>query len=71
LLQEVPLGDAEQAAVEDGVAASDYLLAKLANVPIPAGPTPRQMGAELVQIASLRPVLQASDCNDGRNMDQT
>jgi hypothetical protein len=71
LLQEVPLGEAEQAAVEDAVAACEDLLAKLANVLRPAGTTPRQMGAELVQITSLRPVLPASDCDDGRNMDQT
>ena len=39
LLQEIPLGEAEQAAVEDGVAAYENLLPKLADVPTPAGPT--------------------------------
>ena len=57
LLQEIPLGDAEQAAVEDGVAAYENLLSKLADVPTPAGPTLRQIGAELVQITSVRPTL--------------
>jgi hypothetical protein len=57
LLQEIPLGEAEQAAVEDGVAAYENLLSKLADVPTPAGPTPRQIGTELVQITCIRPAL--------------
>jgi hypothetical protein len=59
LLQEIPLGEAEteQAAVEEGVAAYENLLSKLVDVPTPAGPTPRQMGVELVQITSIRPAL--------------
>jgi hypothetical protein len=52
LLQEIPLGEEEQAAVEDGIAAYENLLSKLADVPTPAGPTPHQIGAELVQITS-------------------
>lgn len=60
LLQEIPLGEAEQAAVEDGVAAYENLLSKLTDVPTPAGPTPRQIGAGLVQITSVRPALPAS-----------
>ena len=56
LLQEIPLGESEQAAVEDGIAAYENLLSKLADVPTPAGPTPRQIGAELVQITSVRQV---------------
>jgi hypothetical protein len=54
--QEIPLGEAEQAAVEDGIAAYENLLSKLADVPTPAGPTPHQIGAELVQITSFRQV---------------
>src|SRR5271155_5243527 len=54
LLQEIPLGEAEQAAVEDGVSAYENLLSKLADVPTPAGPTPRQIGTDLVQITSVR-----------------
>jgi hypothetical protein len=41
LLQEIPLGEAEQAAAEYGVAAYENLLSKLSDVPTPAGPTPR------------------------------
>jgi hypothetical protein len=54
LLQEIPLGEAEQAAVEDGVAAYENLLSKLTDVPTPAGRTPRQIGTGLVQITALR-----------------
>jgi hypothetical protein len=39
LLQEISLGEAEQAAVEDGISAYEKLLLKLADVPTPAGPT--------------------------------
>jgi integrase len=57
LLQEIPLGEAEQAAVEDGVTAYENLLSKLEDVPTPAGPTPREIGTALVQITSVRPAL--------------
>src|SRR5437870_4960282 len=67
LLQEIPLGEAEQAAVEDGVAAYENLLSKLSDVPTPAGPTPRQLGAGLVQITSVRPALPASTLTDSRS----
>ena len=68
LLQEIPLGEAEQAAVEDGVTAYENLLSKLADVPTPAGRTPRQIGAELVQITSVRPALPASAIADSRSI---
>ena len=48
----------EQAAVEDGVTAYENLLSKLTDVPTPAGPTPQQIGAELVQVTSVRRVQQ-------------
>jgi hypothetical protein len=64
LLQEIPLGEGEPATVEDGVGAFEKLLSKLTDVPTLAGPTPRQIGTELVQITSLRPALPAPDCND-------
>ena len=67
LLQETPLGEAEQAAVEDGVAAYENLLSKLSDVPTPAGPTLRQLGAGLVQITSVRPPLPASTLTDSRS----
>jgi hypothetical protein len=41
--QEIPLTDAEAAAVDDGASALDSLLKRLANVPTPAGPTPLQL----------------------------
>lgn len=43
LKQEIPLTEAEVAAVDDGVTAFDRLLTQLAHVPTPAGPTPRQI----------------------------
>ncbi len=50
--QEIPLNEAELAAVDDGVAALQKLLDQLADVATPAGPTPRQLRAcELVKIA--------------------
>jgi hypothetical protein len=50
--QEIPLGESEVAALDDGVSALESLLDRLANVPTPAGPTPRQLlrGDALVQI---------------------
>ena len=49
--QEIPLKDAELAAIDDGVAAFEKLLAELSDVPTPAGPTPRQLhDSGLVQV---------------------
>jgi hypothetical protein len=45
LLKEVPLTDDERAAVEEGTEALTALLDRLTDVPTPAGPTPRQLGA--------------------------
>jgi hypothetical protein len=42
LRQEIPLNDAELKAVDEGIAAHDELVAKLADVPAPDGATPRQ-----------------------------
>jgi integrase len=53
LLQEIPLGEAEQAAVEEGITAYESLLTKLADVPTPSGQTPRQIGAGLVPVTAL------------------
>jgi integrase len=44
MLLQIPLSDDERAAVEDGQLALDGLLERLADVPTPAGPTPRQLG---------------------------
>jgi integrase len=45
MLQEMPLRDEERAAVEDGVAAMGKLCERLADVPTPAGPSPRELTA--------------------------
>jgi integrase len=45
LKQEIPLTDDERAAVDDGLEALDKLCGQLADVPTPAGPTPRELGA--------------------------
>jgi hypothetical protein len=55
LLQEIPLGEAEHAAIEEGVTAYEKLLLKLADVPTPAGPTQRQISTGLIQITTARP----------------
>ena len=43
--QEIPLTDEERTAVEDGLVAMERLCTQLADVPTPAGPTPRQLGS--------------------------
>lgn len=43
MLAQIPLTDDERDAVEDGSAADDRLIGRLADVPTPAGPTPRQL----------------------------
>jgi len=49
--QEIPLSDAELAALEDGVSALESLLNRLADVPTPAGPTPLELrDTALIQI---------------------
>ena len=44
MLVNIPLTADEQAAVEDGQAALDQLLQRLADIPTPAGMTPRELG---------------------------
>jgi hypothetical protein len=46
MLVGIPLTNDERAAVEDGQAAVDRLLHRLADVATPAGPTPRQLQAD-------------------------
>jgi hypothetical protein len=43
----IPLTDDEQTAVEDGQAALDHLLQRLADIPTPAGTTPRQLNTAI------------------------
>jgi hypothetical protein len=51
LRQDIPLADAELSAVEDGLTAYEQLLKKLADIPTPAGPTPRELAdGNLVQL---------------------
>jgi hypothetical protein len=52
LKQEIPLTDAESAAVDDGLEALERLCLQLADLPTPAGPTPR----ELAHTASFVPL---------------
>ena len=62
LRQEIPLNEAELAAVDDGVAALEKLLSQLADIPTPAGLTPRQLQAPaLVQMQ----VMPISPLNEG------
>jgi integrase len=68
LLQEIPLGEAEQAAVEDGISAYEKLLLKLADVPTPAGPT-RQISTGLVQITTVRPTLNVAVLQEYERLD--
>ena len=59
MLVSIPLTDDEQAAVEDGQAALDQLLQRLADVSTPAGTTPRQLTATPLPIVAVnhgRPV---------------
>jgi hypothetical protein len=55
MLAQIPLTDEERAAVEEGSEAVERLIARLADVPTPAGPTPRQLeqSAEFIPLASL------------------
>ena len=55
MLAAVPLTDDEQAAVDDGRAALDQLLHRLADVPTPAGPTPRQLSVRAT--GTLLPII--------------
>ncbi|MGW7387068.1 hypothetical protein [Streptomyces sp. NPDC054794] len=43
MLATIPLTDEERAAVDDGQTALNQLLERLADVPTPSGPTPRQL----------------------------
>jgi hypothetical protein len=43
MLAQIPLTDDERDAVEDGAATVERLIARLADVPTPAGLTPRQL----------------------------
>ena len=52
----IPLTDDERAAVEEGAGAVQRLLARLADTPTPAGPTPRQTPAPTGPLLSINPL---------------
>ena len=50
---EIPLTESERAAVEEGAAAVEQLIERLADTPTPAGPTLRQLQATFVPLDTL------------------
>ncbi|MFK4041806.1 hypothetical protein ACI2LC_38900 [Nonomuraea wenchangensis] len=56
MITAIPLTDDERAAVDDGQAALDKLLGQLADIPTPAGTTPRQLEAPAA--VTLLPIVQ-------------
>jgi hypothetical protein len=64
MLAAIPPTDDERAAVEDGQAALDSLLGRLADTPTPAGVTPRQIG--LPPTATLLPIIDVSQAKTGQ-----
>ncbi|MGW9032507.1 tyrosine-type recombinase/integrase [Streptomyces sp. NPDC055722] len=55
MLVSIPLTDDERAAVDDGQTAIDALLDRLADIPTPAGPSPRELnGPNLLPIIEVR-----------------
>jgi len=51
--QAIPLTDEELAAVEGDLTATEQLIAGLAAIPTPAGPTPQQLGAWAQNVIAL------------------
>ena len=52
----IPLTDDERAAVDDGHTAVTKLLDRLADIPTPAGPTPRELGSPATM--TMLPIMQ-------------
>ena len=52
MLQRIPLTDEERTAVEEGSVLFEQMCQRLAGVPTPAGPTPKQISAGLVEIST-------------------
>ena len=63
MLASIPLSDDERAAVDEGQTALDQLLERLADVPTPAGTTPRQIGAPAT--ATLLPIVSVNQGKSG------
>jgi len=68
MLTSVPLTDDEQAAVHDGQTALDQLLERLADIPTPAGPTPRQLGTPAT--VPLLPIVGVTGGRSGAGADR-
>ncbi|MFK0024049.1 hypothetical protein [Streptomyces sp. NPDC090798] len=58
MLASMPLSDEERAAVDDGQDALDQLLGRLADVPTPSGPTPREL--DVPPSAALLPIVEVN-----------
>jgi hypothetical protein len=58
MLTAIPLTDGERAAVEDGTAAVKQLLDRLADLPTPAGPTPREIRKTQTPLLTMTPLRQ-------------
>ena len=56
MLVTIPLTDDERAAVDDGANAVERLLARLADTPTPAGPTPREIQPPSGPLLSIKPL---------------
>ncbi|MDX3248101.1 hypothetical protein [Streptomyces sp. ME18-1-4] len=65
MLASIPLTEDEQAAVDDGQTAIDALLARLSDIPTPAGPTSRELGLP-VNVTMLPIVEVRREADDGR-----
>ena len=63
MLASIPLTDDERAAVEDGQTAIDALLARLTDIPTPAGATPRQIGSR--PTVTLLPIVDVRHAKNG------
>ena len=63
MLAAIPLTDDERAAVDDGHTAVEALLARLADVPTPGGPTPNQI--RVPPTATLLPIVQITQRDIG------
>jgi len=63
VLASIPLTDDEQAAVKDGQAALNALLARLADTPTPADATPRQIG--IPPSATQLPIVNVRNSKNG------
>lgn len=63
MLASIPLTDDERAAVDDGQAAVDALINRLADIPTPADPTPRDLG--LPATATMLPIVEVRGGSKG------